>query len=150
MSTFKPCNRADVVSAYGAYGAAEEEPSMLTQGSSILEQYAPALKTLLFDEDPRTAYAKKESELNGYIASYKATTSSLSKSIFGKRITELRAELSGLSRQIADLKTAETTKQVGKVLGIALIGGGLVVALLVGNLFREKAITERYKRTHGD
>jgi len=147
MSTFKPCTATDLSSAYGA---ADEGGGMLAQGSSLLEQYAPALKTLLFDEDPRTAYAKKSAELAGYVASYKVATSSYTKGIFAKKIQDLQAELVGLSRQIDDLKSSEQTKQIGKVLGIGLIVGGIVTVLLVGNVFREKAITERWKRTHGE
>lgn len=158
MRRFEPAASCDLAACYGdaAAGSSTGSQSYLDQGSALLEQYAPALKTLLFDEDPRIEYGKKKKELDNYVASYKLTTNNFTRNAYAQKIQTLQAELAGLKLQIEEQDSAERTKQFGKVAGIAFVVGGIVTVLLVGNLFlakarveSEKAETERWRRKHG-
>ncbi len=156
MRRFEPAAACDLSSCYGeAASSGSGSQSYLDQGSALLEQYAPALKTLLFDEDPRIEYAKKKKELDNYVASYKLATNNFTRNAYAKNIQTLQAELAGLQLQIDEQDTAERTKQFGKVAGIAFVVSGIVGVLLVGNYFiaktrveSEKAETERWRRRH--
>ena len=144
MSNFVACSLGDIQSVYGDTVSDAEAAA-----PDMLDKYTPFLKNLLFDEDPRTAYDKKQKELANYMASYKAATNSLSKNIFAKKINDLQAEIAGLSRQIESNDKAEAATQLGKIAGIVLIGGTVLSVLLVGNYYREKAATERWARSRG-
>lgn len=150
MSNFVACSLGDIQSVYGA--STEDVVDVAetkVADPSFLDQYAPFLKNLLFDEDPRISYDKKQKELANYMASYKAATNSLSKNIFAKKINDLQAEIAGLSRQIESNDKAEAATQLGKIAGIVLIGGTVLSVLFIGNYYREKAATERWTRSRG-
>ena len=150
MSAFQPASSHVIACSYGAAeGAATDTTSTssyLDQGSALLEKYAPAIKTLLFDEDPRISYEKKKRELENYIASYKLSKPGITRNLIASKIRNLQAELPGIKAQIGELETAEATKQASKIAGIALIVGGVATVLLVGNYFFAKAGTERARR----
>ena len=127
-----------------SYGATSEDKT-----SSYLDmasQYAPVLKTLLFDEDPRIEYAKKSKELSSSIASYKKMGAGFAKNALASKIRSLQAEVAGLADQAEMLKTSESLTVAGKATGLGLLVAGVGVTLLVGYLFYEKAATERARR----
>jgi hypothetical protein len=139
--SFIPSSYGTIQSVYGAADSSSGSKSYL----EMAEQYTPLLKSLLFDEDPRIAYEKKNKELAAAIASYKSS-SGVAKNALASKIRDLQAEIHGLSAQAESLSTAETTAQAGKVAGVGILGTGIVVLSLVGYLFYEKAATERARR----
>ena len=142
--SFIPSSYGTVQSVYGA-----ADSGTASSGSKsyldMAEQYAPVIKSLLFDEDPRIAYEKKNKELASAIASYKSA-SGVAKNALASKIRDLQAEIHGLSSQVESLSTAETTAQAGKVAGVGVLVTGIAVLSLVGYLFYEKAATERARR----
>lgn len=144
---FHPSSPEIVHVSYGASsdaasGSGDKASSYLDMAS----QYAPILKTFLFDEDPRIEYEKKSKELASSIAAYKKTGAGFAKNALASKIRSLQAEVSGLADQAETLRTSETLVVAGKATALGLLVAGVGVTLLVGYLFYEKAATERARR----
>ena len=142
--SFTPAAYGTVLSVYG-----EAAPSATEGSSSYLDmasQYTPLIKSLLFDEDPRIAYAKKSQELQSAIASYKVATSTIAKNALTSKIRSLQAELQGLSAQSENLSTSEALSTAGKATAVGLLVAGIGAVSLVGYFLYQKAATEKAKQ----
>jgi len=140
MTTFQP-------SGY-SYGATDDEVSSGEEGADWT-QYLPIASSILFGDDPREQYAKKQALLKTLKQQYNQTSSKLARTALSWKIQSLQAELQALEEQADEERTAVLLTQTGKIGGTVLLLAGAATLLMIGNYFRQKARTERALRKKG-
>jgi hypothetical protein len=144
MTRFNPSTYSDVEAVYG-YGEADTGEPQKKSGE-ILEEYAPAISSLLFGGDPRQQYEKKKAQLENYKRLYNSAGSSFLRGIYANKIRTLQGEIRALAEKAGEERTAVAITQTGKIGGIVLLVAGTVTVLVIGNYFRQKTKTEKAQR----
>ena len=122
-------------SKYSHYGA-DEASADLTQYTSMLEQLAPSLNTLLFGGSPREEVELTKAKIANLEQLRDSTSSSLLKNAYNLQLTKLYAQLAAAEDALAEAELTEQATRTGQA--IALVGGlaGIVVLVQVVRTLR--------------
>ena len=122
-------------SKYSHYGA-DEASADLTQYTSMLEQLAPSLNTLLFGGSPREEVELTKAKIANLEQLRDSTSSNLLKNAYNLQLTKLYAQLAAAEDALAEAELTEQATRTGQA--IALVGGlaGIVVLVQVVRTLR--------------
>jgi hypothetical protein len=143
MIHFQPSTYGDL---HAAYGEGEEEPEEKQSAGEVLEDFAPAISSLLFGGDPRQQYEKKKAKLDNYKRLYNKAPNAFLRGIYANKIRTLQAEISALGEQADEARISVATTQMGKVGGVAMLVAGTIGILVTANFMRQKSLTEKARR----
>ena len=141
MMNHLPQNRFQP-SSYSLSNPSGDAPSSDTpsgKGARTLEQYAPAISSLIFGGDPREKLAKKTASLANFRALYKGTASGFLRKVYANKIRTLQQEVQALQEIAGEERSAVMVTQGAKFGGIFLLVAGGTALLMAGNFFRQKA-----------
>jgi hypothetical protein len=130
--------------------ALSNEGETSTEGGGfedLLEQYAPAVSSVLFGGDPIEEAAVTRARIENYRQMYNNASSGFLQNLYAMRINTLTEKLKALEERASESRTAAATTQAGKIGGIVLFGAGALALGLIGFYFYQRAQTERWKRT---
>ena len=142
MAAFLPSTRADLADAYGDTTLPSSDESY----SQMLQQYAPALSSILFGGDPREKYEQKKAALANFTQLYNGASSQVLKNLYGMKIRVLQGEIEALEEMAGEERRAGMFTQGTKLGGILLLVGGSVATVMVANYFWQKSKTEKLQQ----
>lgn len=122
-------------SKYSHYGA-DEASTDYSQYTSMLEQLAPSLNTLLFGGSPREEVELTKAKIANLEQLRDSTSSNLLKNAYNLQLTKLYAQLTAAEDALAEAELTEQATRTGQA--IALVGGlaGIVVMVQVVRTLR--------------
>jgi hypothetical protein len=148
MSDFRPSTYGDIAGVYGEAGTDVDLDSD-EQGQSpseLLEQYAPAISTLLFGGETREKYEQKLANLESWKQAYAQASSQWVKNALAMKIRNLKGQIKALEEVAGEERSAVRSTQILKWSGITLLAGFGLLGITSAFLMVQKASTEKAKR----
>lgn len=116
-------------STHSHYGEAQSEPAGYDQYTSMLDQLAPTINTLLFGGSPREEVELARAKITNLEKLRDATSSQLLKNAYNLQLTKLYAQLAAAEDALAEAELTEQATRTGQAL--AIIGGAVGIVFLV-------------------
>jgi hypothetical protein len=116
-------------STHSQYGSPDQASDGYDQYTSMLDQLAPTINTLLFGGSPREEVELARAKITNIEKLRDGTSSQILKNAYNLQLTKLYAQLAAAEDALAEAELTEQATRTGQAL--AIIGGAVGVVFLV-------------------